>query len=175
MRVGAVEVERALVLAEVGVVVGLVDDQALHHRGEAGDHRPLAVGHHLLQHLGLDLQVPGVVELTGGEHGARSRGGIAAALEGDRGEGGFIGLAVALVGREDDHVVSAELVDLEGARTDGPEVFLRARLRPGAGAILELRLLQDRCVGADEGAVGEGLGHAEVNAHGVIVQRPRPR
>ena len=171
MRVGAVEVEGALVLAEVGGVVGLVDHQALHHRAEAGDHRAPAVGHHLLQHLGLDLQVPGVVELAGRQHRARGGGGIAAALEGDGGEGGLAGLAVALVGREDDHVVGAELVDPEGAGADGAEILLRAGLRPGAGAVFELRLLQDGRGGADEGPVGEGLGDAEADAHGVVVQR----
>jgi hypothetical protein len=42
---------------------------------------PLPAAFHLGEDLGLDLQVPGVVELAGLEHRARRGGRVAAALE----------------------------------------------------------------------------------------------
>ena len=121
MRVGAVEVERALVRAETRIVAGLVDQQALHLGAEAGHHDALAGGGHLREHLGLHLQIPGVIELAGLEHGARGGRGVAAALEGGGRERRLVCLTVVLVGGVGDHVVGAELLDLEGPVPMGPK------------------------------------------------------
>ena len=61
------------------------DVAALHDMGAA-----LAAGLHALEHLVLDLQVPGVVVLAGLQHGARGRDGIAAAFHLDRVEEGAV-------------------------------------------------------------------------------------
>ena len=54
---------------------------------------------HALEHLVLDLQVPGVVVLAGLQHRARRRGGVAAALHLDRVEEGPVRHVVVLVDR----------------------------------------------------------------------------
>jgi hypothetical protein len=51
---------------------------------KAVDDVAVALGFHLREDLGLDLQVPGVVELAGLEHRARRGGRVAAALEQSR-------------------------------------------------------------------------------------------
>ena len=123
----------------------------------------------LTEDLGLDLEVPGVVDLAGLQHRAGGRDGVTATLKDHPGEGGLIGLTVVLVGFEDDHVVGAEVGDCEGAGADGAEVLFSTGLscRPQAG--IELRLLDNRVGGTDEGAVGEGLGHAEGDDHGQLI------
>ena len=67
--------------------------------------------------------------------------------------------------------VGLEFGPLEGAGADRAEVLLGAFRRLGAHAVLELRLLDDRCGGADEGAVGERLGDAEGDPDGELVER----
>ena len=84
---------------------------------------------------------------------------------------GLVGVAVAGVGLQGDRVVGPEFGHAERSGADRLEVGLGAFRRPGAETVRELRLLQDRRGGADEGAVGIGLGDVERDLHGQIVQR----
>ena len=76
---------RALV-AQVGVGVGEVDQDALDVAGEGTADHAVALGFHVVQHGGLDLQVPAVVSLAGFQHGAGRGRGILCALDGHFGE-----------------------------------------------------------------------------------------
>ena len=51
--------------------IGLIEDDLLDAAARAGDQLALAALHQPVQHLGFDLQVPGVVVLAGLEHRAR--------------------------------------------------------------------------------------------------------
>ena len=81
----------------------------------------------LLEDLRLDLHVPGVVPVTGLQHGLRGRGGLAATLEVDGREVRLVGLAIVLVDDVDDLIVFLEGVDLVGRGADrvGQEGFGR--------------------------------------------------
>ncbi len=158
-----------LTLGQVGRGVGKVHLDPLDQRAEGGDRLSLARLGHLGDHVGGELQVPGIVELAGLEHCAPGRGRVAAALEGDLGEGGLCRVAVVRVGREGDHVVRLELVDHERAGADRIEVRLGAFRGLGAHAVLELLGLDDRRLVAHERAVGVRRGLVEGDLDGQVV------
>ena len=157
--------------AERGIGIGELHDQPLHQRAEGRHHLALARLFHGGEDLRLHLEVPAVVELAGLEHRPGRRHRVAAALHQNRGEGRLVRIAVPVVELVPDHVVGTELLDLEGAGTDGPEVLLGALRRPGARAVLELLLLDDRTGRADERCVGERHRHGEGNPHRMVVHR----
>ena len=152
-------------LAEFGVGVREVHDDALDQRAERGDDHPLARLAHVRQHVGGELQVPGVVELAGFEHRAARRRRAAPALEGHPREGRLGRVTVVAVGDEGDDVVRAKFGHGERPRAHGLEVGVGAPRRLGAQAVGELRGLDDRGLRADERPVGKGFRDAEGHAH----------
>ena len=152
-------------LAEPGGRVREVHDDALDQRAERGDDDALARLFHVREHVGGELQVPGVVELAGLKDRTRRRRSVAAALEGHPREGGPGRVAVVAVGDEGDDVVRAELGDGERPRAHGLEVGVGAARRLGPQAVGELRRLDDRRLRADERSVGKGFRDAEGHAH----------
>jgi hypothetical protein len=93
---------------------------------------------------------------------AAGGGGVAAALEGHRGEGGLGRIAVVLVRGHGDHVVGTEFGDDEGAGADRAEVGLGAFGRAGAEAVGELAAWMIGLSAADEGTVGFGVGPSKL-------------
>ena len=75
------------------------------------------------------------------------------------------------VGVQGDEIVRPELCHAKRAGADRDKIGFGTFRSPGAGAIRELRLLQDRRCGTDEGAVGIGFGDAEGDLHGQVVDR----
>jgi hypothetical protein len=155
-------------VAQSRVGVGLVEVQTLDRGAEGGHDAAVPLGFHVGQDLRVDLKVPGVVELAGLADRACRRDGIPAAAEGHGGEARLIGVAVVRVRGELDHVIGTELVHHEGAGADRAEVGLGAFRRAGAEAVGELRGLDHRALGADEGGVGEGRRTFEGHAHGAL-------
>ena len=116
----------------------------------------------------LHLQVPGVVDLAGLEHGTRRRGRVAAALHLERVEERPVGNVVARVELGAHDVAGPEVDDAVGARPDGLEVGGRLA---GVGALVRLEhvLGQDHAAVAAEGVGPEGLGPREGDLDGVAV------
>ncbi len=157
----------ALALRQVGRGIGHVHLDPLDQRAEGRDRDALTAFGHLRQHVGRELEVPGIVEFARLHHRATCGVGVAAALEVHVGEGRFGRVAVVGVRLERDHVVRAEIGHHEGAGSDGGEVLFGAG---GCGraeySSRTARLLQDRRLAAHERAVGVGGGGAEGDLDG---------
>ena len=97
---------------------------------------------HLVQNLGFDLQIPGVVDLSGLQHSAGRRSSVAATLKDHTVEVGRLAPPVR-VAYESRHVVDLEIFKHVRAGAVGIQVLLAACLRRGADAIGKLGLLQD--------------------------------
>ena len=95
MGICAVQVLGA-VIAEGGVGISLVEDDALHEARERGDDLAFAGGFYLRQDLGVYLEVPGVVSFAGFQNGLGRSKGVAAALEDDAVEIGFVSVVVGV-------------------------------------------------------------------------------
>ena len=170
VRIGAVLVGCPLV-AQRRIGIGELHHQALDHAAKGRDDLPAARRSHGGEDFGLDLEIPGVVELAGLQHGARRRNGVPAALQQNRGEGRLVGVAIPVVYFVQDDVVRAEFLHLEGAGADRAEVLLGAFRRSRARARRELLFLDDGRYCADERHVGKRHGHLERDAHRVAVHR----
>ena len=158
-------------VAERRVRVEPVEVDTFDLRTECGFNLALALGDHGGKHFRLHLHVPGVVEFAGFENGAGCRRCITTALERHGSEGRLGGIAVVRVGDICHHVVRLEFLDDEWAGADGAKVGRGAARSLGTDAILELRLLDDRLLGADEGAVGVVFRLGEGDLDGVGIGR----
>ena len=163
--------DRGPVVAQRRVGVGQVDHQPFDGVRERGDDLSLAVLRHVGQDSGVDLQVPGVVEFAGLKNRTGRRLRIAAALEGQRAEGGFVGVAIMRIGLKRDDVIRLEFGHPVGAGPMRVKVLVGAFRRLGAHAIRELSRLNDRALCADERAIGERLGLAEGHLDRQVVDR----
>ena len=143
--------------------------QTLDHAAERRDDLSPPRRSHGGEDFRLDLEVPGVVELAGLQHGARRRNGVAAAFQQNRGEGRLVGVAVVVVHFVQDDVVRAEFLHLEGAGAERAEILLGARRRPCPRTRRELLFLDDRRHRPDERNVGERHGNLERDAHRVVI------
>ena len=168
MGVSAVQVLGA-VLAEGGVGVGLVQDDALDQAGERGDDLALTRGFQFGQGIGVYLEVPGIVGLAFVEDRPGGSESIAAAFEDDAVEKGLVSVVVG-VAFVDGQFVGGELDDAVGARAQGGVVLLVATGRRSANAVGELGLAKNRDSGADEGDVGVGGGGVEGYLYGCVAQ-----
>ena len=156
-------------IAQRRVRVGLVEVDPLDRGTERDLDRATALRGHARKDGRIHLQVPCVIELACFTDRARRRSRIAAALEGHGCEIGPVGETEIRVGRQLDHVVGAEFIDLEGAGADGSEIRIRTFRRACAKAFGELRGLDHRALGADKGGVGEGGGFGEIHPHGARI------
>ena len=147
----------------------MVEQQAFDIGAETDDHGALSSGFHGVEHGRGNLQVPGVIGFTGFQNSARGRFGIAAAFEDSAGEGWLTFNAEVRVSGVGDHVIGAEVFHDEGTGADGREVLLVAAQGGRAHAVFKLRLLNNGRQVADEGTVGERLGHIKVDAHGAVI------
>ena len=158
-------------VAMLGRGVGQVHFDALNQRAEGRNRLALAAPGHARQHVGCELQVPGVVKLTRFHDCAACSCCIATTLEGHRGKGGLGGIAVVGVGDQLRHVVRAEFLHREGTGADWAEVLFGAGGCFVTQAVFELRTLQDRGGGAAKHVVGVGLGRLEGDAHREVIGR----
>ena len=153
----------------LGRRVSQVDLDALDQGSERGHRFALAAARHTGQHVGCQLQVPGVVELAGlHDCAARSRC-VTAALERERSEGRLGRFPVVRVGHHLDNVVRTEFLDHEWAGSDRVEVFLGAARCLVAKAILELGALDDRRRSATKHVIGIGLGRLESDPYRQVI------
>ena len=141
------------------------------HQGAKGRHCfALATLGHASQHIGRELQVPGVIEFAGFHHRTASGCGVATALERECGKGWLGRVSVVGVGDHLNHVVGAEILHHERPSAHRVEVLLGAGWSLVTQAVFELRFLNDGRCGAAKYVVGVGLGRLEGDAHRVVVQ-----
>ncbi|CAA9579473.1 MAG: hypothetical protein AVDCRST_MAG33-3448 [uncultured Thermomicrobiales bacterium] len=120
----------ALALGADRVRVGEVEGEALDRRSGDDAEDPLTALEGRLDDFRLDLDVPGMVPVTGLQHGLRGRGRLAAALEVQAGESRLVRIAEVRVGGVDDLVVRREVLEHERAGADGHHVHVVAGLNP---------------------------------------------
>jgi hypothetical protein len=113
------------------VRVGLVEVKLLDARARRRHQVALSAPHDLLEHLRLDLQVPGVIVLARFEDRARSRDGVATALDLDPIERRLVRLPIVWVDRVGDQVAGPKVFHHEGT---GPERLQVERRVAGIGA-----------------------------------------
>ena len=158
-------------VAVFGGRVGQVHLDALNQRAECRYGLALAATRHTRQHVGCQLQVPGVIEFASFHHRATGCGRVTTPLERHGGKGRLVGLAVVGVGNQLRHVVRTKLLHHERAGADRVEVLCRTGRCFVAQAVLELRPLHDGCGGPAKHIVRIGLGGLESDAHSEVVHR----
>src|SRR5882762_8361242 len=89
-----------------------VEDESLHHRAAGGDQLARCALRQLRQHLRLNLEVPGVVDLAGLQRRAGSACGVTTTLQLDLPEEGLVRVAIQLVNLVDHDVAGLELAHL---------------------------------------------------------------
>ena len=162
---------RTLAFGQGGTWVGQVQFQPFDIGAKAGNHLAQATRHHARDHIGGQLQVPGIVKLAGFQHSPARARRIAAALDRDGGKGRFHRVAVVRVGRIFDHVIGQEIGHHKRAGADRAKVGFGAFGRLWPHAIGKLRGLQDRRLIGDESVIGIGGGASERHLDRGVIHR----
>ncbi len=142
-----------------GVRIGEVEEQALDVAAVGAGQLALPALRELVEDGGLDLQVPGVVDVARLERCPSGRGSVAASLELDVLEERLAGVPVQLIGLIRHHVARLEVVDLVRTGTDRLQVAGRV-FGVGSDVLLELLLLNDLAERAVTPGVGSGWDRA---------------
>ncbi len=161
---------RSTFVAQRRIGIGQVDHDAFDQRSEGRHHRALAGGLHVGQHVGSQLQVPGIVELAGFKYRAASRSRVAAALEGHLSECRLRRIAVVRIGFQRDNVIRPEIGDREWSGPDRSEIGPCAFRCLGAQTIGELRGLNQWRLRTDKRAIGKRFGNTERHFDGTVIQ-----
>ena len=123
---------------------------------------------HAFENLVLDLEIPGVVELTRLDDGACGRDRVASALHLDCVEEGAIRQVIAREELALDHVAGFEVDEPIGSGADRLEIRRRLARLAASEAVVEM-LGDDHPAHADEGISPERRGLFEVDLDGVAV------